>query len=66
MPNSAKKISCIQLNEIKYILEKLLSESRNYTLILYEIWHFQKFSSIFSKGRNFKRGNDSKTYVIAV
>ena len=32
-PNSAKKIICIQLNEIEHILENPLSESRNYTLI---------------------------------
>ena len=57
---------CIQLNVIKDILEKILSESRNYTLILFEIWHFLKFSSIFSKGRNFKRGDDSKQYVSAI
>ena len=35
MPNSAKKIICIQLNEIEDIPEKTLSESRNYTLICF-------------------------------
>ena len=56
-----------QTKRIKDILEKLLSESRNYTLILFVKWHFQKFSSMFSKGRYFKRGDDSKKkYVSAI
>ena len=33
-PNSAKKIICIQLNEMEDISKKPLSESRNYTLVL--------------------------------
>ena len=30
------------------------------SLILFEIWHLQNFISIFSKGRNFTRGDNSK------
>ena len=30
------------------------------SLILFEIWHLQNFISIFSKGSNFTRGDNSK------
>ena len=33
-------------------------------LILFEIWHLQNFISIFSKGRNFTRGDNSKTICV--
>ena len=40
------------------------------SLILFEIWHLQNFISIFSKGRNFTRGDNSpppkKKYVSAI
>ena len=36
------------------------------SLILFEIWHLQNFISIFSKGRNFTRGDNSKKKKIRV
>ena len=33
------------------------------SLILFEIWHLQNFISIFSKGRNFTRGDNSKKKI---
>ena len=37
------------------------------SLILFEIWHLQNFISIFSKGRNFTRGDNSKKkYMSAI
>ena len=33
------------------------------SLILFEIWHLQDFISIFSKGCNFTRGDNSKKKI---
>ena len=50
-------------NITKYSSHYPLSADTSYTflaLILLEIWHLQNFISIFSKGRNFTRGDNSK------
>ena len=43
---------------------KSVTQVSSFYLILFEIWHLQNFISIFSKGRNFIRGDNSeKIYV---
>ena len=44
-------------NILKSLRFKFLS------LILFEIWHLQNFISIFSKGRNFTRGDNAKKKI---
>ena len=47
----------------KYFSHHPLSADTSFkflSLILFEIWHLQNFISIFSKGRNFTRGDNSK------
>ena len=50
-------------NFTKYFSRHPLSADTSFkflSLILFEIWHLQNFISIFSKGRNFTRGDNSK------
>ena len=50
-------------NFTKYFKHHPLSADTSFkflSLILFEMWHLQIFISIFSKGRNFTRGNNSK------
>ena len=57
-----KKIFFFQ-NFTKYFSHHPLSADTGFkllSLILFEIWHLQNFISIFSKGRNFTRGENSK------
>ena len=58
-------------NFTKYFSHHPLSADTSFkflSLILFEIWHLQNFISIFSKGRNFTRGDNSKKekYVSAI
>ena len=49
-------------NFTKYFSHHPLSADTSFkflSLILFEIWHLQNFISIFSKGRNFTRGDNS-------
>ena len=50
-------------NFTKYFSHHPLSADTSFkflSLILFEIWHLQNFISIFSKGCNFTRGDNSK------
>ena len=50
-------------NFTKYFSHHPLSADTSFkflSLILFEIWHLQNFISIFSKGRNYTRGDNSK------
>ena len=50
-------------NFTKYFSHHPLSADTSFkflSLILFEIWHLQNFNSIFSKGRNYTRGDNSK------
>ena len=50
-------------NFTKYFSHHHLSADTSFkflSLILFEIWHLQNFISIFSKGHNFTRGDNSK------
>ena len=50
-------------NFTEYFSYQTLSADTSFkflSLILFEIWHLQNFISIFSKGRNFTRGDNSK------
>ena len=62
--NNSKIIKEIFLqNFTKYFSHHPLSADASFkflSLILFEIWHLQNFISIFSKGRNFTRGDNSK------
>ena len=49
-------------NFTKYFSHHPLSADTSFkflSLILFQIWHLQNFISIFSKGRNFTRGDNS-------
>ena len=53
-------------NFTKYFSHHPLSADTSFkflSLILFEIWHLQNFISIFSKGRNFIRGDNSKKKI---
>ena len=61
-----KKIS---KNFTKYFSHHPLSADTSFkflSLILFEIWHLQNLISIFPKGRNFTRGDNSKKKKIHV
>ena len=54
-------------NFTKYFSHHPLSANTSFKfqpLILFEIWHLQNFISIFSKGRNFTRGYNSKKICV--
>ena len=61
--NNSKIIEFFFLqNFTKYFSNQPLSADTSFkilSLILFEIWHLQNFISIFSKGRNFTRGDNS-------
>ena len=61
--NNSKIIKKNSQNFTKYFSHHPLSADTSFkflSLILSEIWHLQNFISIFSKGRNFTRGDNSK------
>ena len=60
--NNSKIIKKNFQNFTKYFSHHPLSADTSFKflpLILFEIWHLQNFISIFSKGRNFSRGDHS-------
>ena len=61
--NNSKIIKYFFQNFTKYFSHHPLSADKSFkflSLILFEIWHLQNFISIFSKGCNFTRGDNSK------
>ena len=61
--NNSKIIKKNSQNFTKYFSHHPLSADTSFkflSLILSEIWHLQNFISIFSKGCNFTRGDNSK------
>ena len=64
--NNSKIIKKNFQNFTKYFSHHPLSADTSLkflSLILFEIWHLQNFISIFSKGRNFTRGGNSKKKI---
>ena len=71
MSKISKKGNNSKINKKKNFLQNFTNYFSNYplsadtsfkflSLILFEIWHLQTFILIFSKGRNFTRGDNSK------
>ena len=64
--NSKIILKKISQNFTKYFSHHPLSADTSFkflSLILFEIWHLQNLISIFSKGRNFTRGDNSKKKI---
>ena len=53
----------LHIESLSYFSHHPLSADTSFkflSLILFEIWHLQNYILIFSKGRNFTRGDNSK------